>query len=395
MNPDVAASILCPHLLLPKSVRNVKSTTDILIIGGGVCGLTTAWFLAQDGASVTVVDRRRVGREASWAGAGMLPPGVQSPTNSPEARLRSYSHSLWPQLSAELRDRTGIDNGYRKCGAVELSGTQGFDDAVSAWQAEGIHVVACDRRQLEQHVPDLAPEFESGVYLPDFGQARNPRHLKALVAGCQSLGVEIIENVGQLRLLDQNGLVTAASSTRQFHASRVCVTAGAWTNELLAQLQLEVPVFPVRGQLAQLRMSPLPFSCVIEQGRRYLVPRPDGLILVGSTEEHTGFVKQTTADGISGLLKFAQCLVPELRNAELVRSWAGLRPGSPDELPLLGRTSLFDNLFVGAGHFRSGLQMSPGSGKILADLLLDRPAPIDMDGLDLNRVLQGGSPLSH
>ena len=369
----------------------MNSLPDILIIGGGVTGLTTALCLAQDGASVTVLDRQRSGQEASWAGAGMLPPGNQAGASTPESRLRAYSHTLWAQLSDDLRSRTGIDNGYRICGAIEVPGAGGYESAAEAWQAEGIRADMCDRARLEQHVPDLATDFRSGIYLPEFGQARNPRHLKALLAACHGLGVEIIEGVAQLQLIEQDTTVFAESPQRQFHAHKVCVTAGAWTSELLSQVRLQLPVYPVRGQMAQLRVSRLPFSCVIEQGRRYIVPRTDGLILIGSTEEHTGFDKQTTAEGISGLLDFARTLVPELGRAELVRSWAGLRPGSPDELPFLGRIPSFDNLYVGAGHFRSGLQMSPGTGRILADLLQERAPAINIDGLSVDRALSNGN----
>lgn len=371
----------------------MNSSPDILIIGGGVTGLTTALCLAQDGASVTVLDRQRPGQEASWAGAGMLPPGNQAGASTPESRLRAYSHTLWSQLSDDLRSRTGIDNGYRICGALEVSGAGGYESATETWRKEGITVEICDRATLEQYVPDLANDFQSGIYLPEFGQARNPRHVKALLAACHGLGVEIVEGVTQLQLIEQGATVIAESPERKFHAQKVCVTAGAWTNELLRHVRLEFPVFPVRGQMAQLRVSRLPFSCVIEQGRRYIVPRADGLILIGSTEEHTGFDKQTTAEGISGLLEFAGTLVPELGRAELVRSWAGLRPGSPDELPFLGKISCFDNLYVGAGHFRSGLQMSPGTGRIMADLLLGQPPAINLDGLSVDRAFINGSPL--
>ena len=140
--------------------------------------------------------------------------------------------------------------------------------------------------------------------------------------------------------------------------------------------------------MAQLQVSPMMFTRVIEQGRRYIVPRADGLLLVGSTMEVAGFEKKTTADGMSSLLKFAKSIVPELGQCEVVRCWAGLRPGSPDELPFLGRVPNFENLFIGAGHFRCGLQMSPGTGAVLNDLLMDREPVIDLAGLNVDRQPQ-------
>lgn len=320
----------------------------------------------------------------------MLPPGNLQNAVTPEARLRAFSHSLWDSVSADLLEHTGIDNGFRHCGAVEISwpnGSEAFDAQLGAWQAEGLRTEILDRPGLQQIVPDLHPALESGVFLPDFCQVRNPRHVKALAAACRRLGVRILENLQNLALMAVDGFVAAATPTQKFPADRVCITAGAWSQQILASLQVPLPVKPVRGQIAQLRVPKLPFSCVIEQERRYMVPRPDGLILVGSTEEFVDFEKCTTSEGVAGLLKFASSLVPELGQAEVLRCWAGLRPGSPDELPFLGRVPEFRNLFVGAGHFRSGVQMSTGTAALLADLLLGSEPAISLSGLECGRAV--------
>jgi len=178
-----------------------------------------------------------------------------------------------------------------------------------------------------------------------------------------------VEHVPDVYLRRDEDRATAVAANHTFPADRICVTAGAWTRALLQPLGIRLPVRPVRGQIAQLRLPQLPFRCLIEQGNRYLVPRDDGLILLGSTEEEVGFEKRTTSSGIQGLLEFASSLVPELGTAEVVRQWAGLRPGSPAGVPFLGRIDGFENLFVGAGHFRSGLQMSPGTAVILSEML--------------------------
>jgi glycine oxidase len=370
----------------------------MLIIGGGVIGLTTALRLAEQGTSVTVVDRKQIGQEASWAGAGMLPPGNPATAATPEARLRSYSHTLWEDLSARLLEQTGIDNGFRICGAVELfdsDNPQSLESQTAAWDTECIRYQILERHdtaseqspRIEQLVPGLADTFSRAVLLPDFAQARNPRHLKALAAACRMSGVEIVEHADDLQLtVGESGIAYASTADRRFNCERICVTAGSWSGRLLESVGIPLPVKPVRGQIAQLQVPQLPFKCVIELGRRYLVPRPDGLILIGSTEDHVGFAKQNTTEGVNSLLSFAASLVPELADAEVVRTWAGLRPGSPDELPFLGRLPGTENLFVGAGHFRSGLQMSPGTGQILADLLLDKPPAISLDGLGYDRI---------
>jgi glycine oxidase len=374
------------------------ATSDILLIGGGVIGLTTALTLADRGASVTLIDRQQIGREASWAGAGMLPPGNLARATTSEARLRSYSHSLWHDFAASLFERTGIDNGYHICGALDLFDHVSPDDAPSnqhpaqaashlnPWLDEGISVESCDRAQLERRVADLSSRFQSGFYLPDFAQVRNPRHLQSLRAACLQRGVELVECVeGTQFEIDGDLIRSVKTSHRTFSADQICVTAGAWTTSLLQTLGFTIPVKPVRGQIVQLQLPSEPFRCCIELGRRYLVPRRDGLILIGSTEEDAGFVKQNTTECVAELLSFAKSLIPTLAQAEVVRTWAGLRPGSPDELPLLGTVPGYSNLFVGAGHFRSGLQMSPATGRILADLMMGMTPEISLDGFQPDR----------
>ena len=362
---------------------------EMLIVGAGVVGMTTALKLAERGVSVTLLDRQLVGREASWAGAGMLPPGNPANAVTPEARLRSYSHGLWPEFAADLADRTGIDTGYHVCGAIEVCSVDQqdeFREHDAQWHAEGIRVEHLSADEVQHHVADMDGRFENAIFLPEFAQVRNPRYLKALKAACLQRGVEILEHVHALDVHqkdDRISEVRVGDRTLQF--DRICFAVGAWSASLLQPLGFSIPVKPVRGQIVQLQLPAQPFRCVIELGRRYLVPRRDGLILIGSTEEDAGFAKHTTTEGVAGLLDFAKSLVPSLAHAEVVQTWAGLRPGSPDELPLLGPVPGFSNVFIGAGHFRSGLQMSPATGTILADLMLGASPAISLDGLSPNR----------
>ncbi|MFO0975731.1 MAG: glycine oxidase ThiO [Planctomycetaceae bacterium] len=363
--------------------------SEILVCGGGVVGLTTAFVLAQRGVSVTVADVSSTGQEASWAGAGMLPPGFDCQAVSPELRLRSYSHSLWPEFVQRLRELSDIDNGYLVCGAIEFPDSlHSCDSMLASAEGDGVDAVRGGRPQLTEHVPGLGDEWQSGIWLPQFAQVRNPRHLQALHAACVRLGVTIAEHQASLKFAyEGHRIVSARSTTDVFRFDRICVSAGSWSSVVLAELGITIPVKPVRGQIVQLQMERLPFRCVLEVGRRYLVPRPDGLILIGSTEEDVGYQKANTADGVSSLLDFACSLVPELRGASVARMWSGLRPYSPDELPLLGQIGEFENLLIGTGHFRAGLQMSPATGTILADLLTDVPPSISLDGLRADRFL--------
>lgn len=373
--------------------------SEIVIVGAGVVGLTTALKLAERGVSVTLLDRQQAGREASWAGAGMLPPGNSANAFTPEARLRSYSHELWPKFAADLADKTGIDTGYHICGAIEVCSCDDRDEFLqhdAQWQSEGIRVERLSANEIQGHVADMDVRFERAIFLPDFGQVRNPRYLKALKAACLQRGVEILENDHALDIRQHEDRISEVRvGERRLQFDRICFAAGAWTASLLQPLGFSIPVKPVRGQIVQLQLPAQPFRCVIELGRRYVVPRRDGLILIGSTEEDAGFAKHTTTDGVAGLLDFAKTLIPSLAHAEVVHTWAGLRPGSPDELPLLGPVPGFSNAFIGAGHFRSGLQMSPATGTILADLMLGISPAISLDGLHADRfATKSALPLS-
>jgi glycine oxidase len=215
---------------------------------------------------------------------------------------------------------------------------------------------------------------------------RNPRHVKALIAGCVSQGVRLCPGcpaVGLERDGDRLAAVSTVGGRRS--AGHYVIASGAWSDTLLEQVGWRPGIRPVRGQIALLNTGVPLFRRVLMHGKRYLVPRPDGRILVGATEEDAGFDKRTTAVAIRNLLDFAIALVPGLADAPLERSWAGLRPGSPDGLPFLGRVPGVENLYVAAGHFRAGIQLSPGTGTLMTELILDRPPTIPLDAFRLDR----------
>jgi glycine oxidase len=358
---------------------------DVLIVGGGVIGLSTAYFLAEAGARVLVVDQGDFGREASWAGAGIIPPSNPHTAHSPFDRLRALSASLFPSLSADLRERTGIDNGYLRCGGLEF-GCAHDPSAEQEWRGEGVKYEAIDAAALRRLEPNVSATSGAVYHLPELAQLRNPRHLKALLAACQSLGVRLRPGCPVQGFERQGSRVTAVlTMSGTLHADRVLLTAGAWSDVLLGQLGWRPGIRPVRGQIALLRCETPLFRRVLMQGSRYLVPRADGRVLVGSTEEDVGFDKRTTARAIHDLLELACELVPGLADAPLERCWAGLRPGSPDGLPYLGRVPGWENVYVAAGHFRAGIQLSPGTGLVMKQLLLGEKVSMPVEAFGLER----------
>lgn len=360
---------------------------DVLIVGGGVIGLTTAYYLARAGASVTVLDQGDLGQQASWAGAGIVPPGNPRRARTPLDCLRAISAELYPVLSAQLRGETGIDNGFVVCGGIELP--EGDETPQTAdWREEGIAFEALDADGLLTREPGLSTAYRRGYYLPGMAQVRNPRHLKALIAACERRTVGLRPGCAVRGFhREDNRLCAVETEQGRLTAGQFLVAAGAWTDDVLAPLIRQPGIFPVRGQIALLNTGIAAIRPIIQQGSCYLVPRPDGRLLAGSTEENAGFDARPTAGGIAGLLAFAQRLLPSLGDAILERSWAGLRPGSPDGMPFLGPAPDWNNLFVAAGHFRAGIQLSPATGLGMMELLLGRPSTVPLLPFRLDRPL--------
>jgi glycine oxidase len=353
---------------------------DVIVIGGGVIGLSVAYELAGQGIAVHLLDQGALGQEASWAGAGILPPGNPAFSISPEQRLRSLSHARWPSLTEELQTRTGIDNGFRRCGGIELR-LDGPADQLQAeitdWRDQGVEVAEGSIEDIRRREPDITRQAVAGYRLPALSQVRNPRHLKALMAACAAKGVRFSSGTPVLGF-DRHAekIVGVKTPSGTFRAGAFCLCAGAWSAGLADAVNLRIPVRPIRGQIVQLSAQPLPFTHVLQSGSRYVVPRPDGRVLVGSTEEDAGFEKRKTAAAVAELIGFASDLVPSLADATVERCWSGLRPGSPDGLPYLGRVPGTENLYVAAGHFRSGLQMSPGTAVLMRELMLGQDPSI-------------------
>jgi glycine oxidase len=358
---------------------------DVLIIGGGVIGLTAAYFLAREQVRVEIVDQSDFGKEASWAGAGIIPPGDPNHAGAPFDQLRAHSSALFPRLSAELREQTGIDNGYRRCGGLVFHDDRhGYFE--EEWRSEGVHFEEVKADALHRLEPALASDLTFAYSLPELAQLRNPRHLQALVTFCQAKGVHLRPGCPVFGWEQQGSRIAAVrTSAGLLRAERYLLTAGAWTRGLLESLVWQVDIRPVRGQIALLDTGTPIFRRVLLRGKRYLVPRPDGRVLVGSTEEDAGFDKRTTAEAIQDLLAFAVSMVPTLASAHPERTWAGLRPGSPDGLPYIGPVPEIDNLFVAAGHFRAGIQLSPATGLVLKELFLGQPLTVPLDAFRLDR----------
>ncbi len=368
---------------------------DCLIVGGGIIGLSLAYELARHGAGVRVIDRGQPGEEASWAGAGILPPANLATAMHPWEQLCGLSHQLHPQWAAALRDETGIDTGYRRCGGIYLARSAGEAAALAAL-ARSLSELGVEMQQVaNERVGEIEPalahlvragQLRAAYLLPDEAQLRNPHHLRALVTACRQRGVEVTGDV-EAREFEMAGtrLRCVHTSAGRLEADRFCITAGAWTYALLRKLHIETGILPVRGQMVLFRCPQPPLQRIVNEGPRYLVPRDDGRVLVGSTEEEVGFDKRTTDEGLGELTRLAQQLVPQLDQAAIEKSWAGLRPGSFDGFPYLGAVPGLTNAFVAAGHFRSGLHTSTGTAVVIGQLIRGESPQIDLSPFRVGR----------
>ncbi len=366
--------------------------SECLVVGGGVVGLSIAYELAGRGRRVRVIDAAQPGREASWAGAGILPP-AGSHSDEPLEQLAALSNRLHAQWWEHLRDDTGIDNGFRRSGAIYLarSATEARALQTLASVAHRRHIVVepLSQESLREIEPAVRPRggLEAAYYAPTECQIRNPRHLKALLVGCAQRGVEVLPGTPAEDFEIRDGRIeVVVTPAGRLSADTVCITTGAWSGALARKLGLTLEIKPIRGQILLLSQPRPVLSHIINESSRYLVPRPDGRVLVGSTEDDVGFDRSTTAQGAGDLLHFALGLVPELGNSQLERSWAGLRPATVDGMPYLGRVPSLDNAFIAAGHFRGGLQLSTGTAVVMSQLIDGETPEVDLSVFRVDRL---------
>ncbi|MBA2116403.1 Glycine oxidase [Planctomycetes bacterium FF15] len=365
-------------------------------------GLSIAYELAGKGRQVLLVEKGALGREASWAGAGLLPPANQSEAWDPQEQLRGLSHQLFPEWSARLKAETQIDNEFEVSGGLYLARDPGeaasLRMACVHYEEEGVEVQRLDPPQLAERFPHLKSNqsIRDAVFLPGEAVVRNPRHLQALVQGCRNRGVEFLENTQVARWRFQGEQLTSVEiDGQEISPGTCCLATGAWSQLLTDQVldqrkfsgRMQRPeIEPIRGQLVLLDAGQRFFTSPINEGVRYIVPRQDGLVLVGATVEEAGFDKSTTPEAIEDLTQFARQWVPQLADARQVKAWSGLRPASVDRIPYLGQLPGMANVYLAAGHYRSGLHLSPATATVMSQLMCGEQPQVDLHPFRVNRA---------
>lgn len=339
---------------------------DVVIVGGGVVGCALARELAGRGAAVIVVERAEPGAEASGAAAGLLAPQAEGLPAGPLFDLALESRRLYPKWVEELALETGIDPGYRRCGILRgiFAGMAEQWDPC-AWQLErGLSVERLKGEEIAALArARLSEEVRQAIFFPEDGLVNNRRLTRALWVAAERRGVTFAIGRTARRLLARGGrCVGVQTEDAIIEAPQIVNAAGAWA---AFDPEFPVPVEPVRGQIVEVQ-SPAPdLSIVVESEDVYVVPRGDSWLL-GSTMEHAGYEKQVTAGAIGRLIAAAARLLPSLESASFLRAWSGLRPATPDGLPVLGR-GILPGLFLATGHYRNGILLAPVTALALAD----------------------------
>jgi glycine oxidase len=344
---------------------------DLLIVGSGIIGCALALRLAEAGISVTIIERGRIGCEASRAAAGMLSPQAEAAEPGAFFDLCLQSKLLYRDFVTHLKTLSGIDPAYRDEGTlvVGLPGDAHELASWAAWQVEaGLKLESLSAARLHEIEPAVTKSATGAIFLTEDHQVDNRLLMDALAVALERVGVQIIEGEEVIALLLKSGRVNGVQlKTEEHYADTVVVAAGSWSGRLLEPLGLKVKTIPARGQMLAVRSSAL--GHVLHSSRVYLVPRLNERLLIGATVEYTGFEKAVTVNGIRGLLDAAIELVPELGEAEILETWCGFRPDTPDHLPIMGRSGI-DNLWLATGHFRNGILLAPITAQLLAQSIL-------------------------
>jgi glycine oxidase len=353
------------------------STFDVAIVGAGVIGVSIACELAAEKLRVVVLDRQQPGQEASWAAAGMLSPAPDSPRDLPLVPLGRESLKLYPQFVAAVEEASGKSVSYARDGAIEVFfspyGETERDRKVSEYRRLGLAAAAISLGAAREREESISPDARAAAWLPDESTVEPRLLMDALLAAAQNRGVAIRSDCCVTNLLcEQNRCLGVIAGGEEIAAAHVVVAAGCFSGEVAnaaGHLARLVPTRPVRGQMIALRSDSLRLNRVLRSEHGYLVPRNDGRVVAGSTKEEAGFEKRVTAAGMRKVLDAAMELCPGLSNAEIIETWSGLRPGTPDDLPILGPTDI-EGLSIATGHYRNGILLAPVTAKLVRDWIV-------------------------
>jgi len=355
---------------------------DVIIVGGGVIGASIAFELAAEKLDVLLIDSQQPAREASWAAAGMLSPGPDSPDALPLVPLAKESMRLYPEFIASVEELSGKTTAFARKGVFEVftapNGESERDEMVAQYQTLGLSIEPVATEVARKAEPALGPAVRAAAWLPEEATLDPRMLMDALLAALQNRGVEILgDSPVSSVMLGGNHCTGVVTRGRNISAKCIVVAAGCFS-AAIDWIGRYAPTRPIRGQLLALESKSVTLARTLRSNKAYLVQRPNGRIIAGSTLEDAGFEKHVTPAGVRKILDGVLELAPALANAQLVNAWAGLRPGTPDHLPILGPTDI-RGLYMATGHYRNGILLAPATAKLLSRWILGGKPELDTE----------------
>lgn len=350
----------------------MNANPDAIVIGGGVIGCSIAYHLAKLGVKTTLLERGQIGMAASNAASGALSAIFGSNEEAAYAQLVNQSLAMFHQLAPELAEQSGIDIEFAECGELNLAISE---DEASAFQrfaaqeaAAGSSARWLNAQDVHALEPELNPLIPGGIYTPEVCRVNNQRLSAAFARSAMRLGADVRQASEVIGLVRSGLRITGVRlNHEELSADHIIIAAGPWSTSIAEWVGGNIPVRPVRGVNLNLIPQTHAINTVIHGAWGLLVPRNDGSVIAGATVEEAGYDCRVTAGAVQDIIGISATIVPSLRNADLNWATAGLRPGSPDDTPMLGAVPGWDGLLIASGHYRSGILLSPITGRLLAD----------------------------
>jgi glycine oxidase len=353
----------------------VAAPSDIVVVGAGIVGCAIAHELARRGASVQIVDDRPAGMGATQASAGILAPHIEAREGHPLLDLTTRSLELFDNFILSLGSTGGVPL-YRRTGTLEVA-TDGesmrrLESEAQALQRRGVESRLLDGGAARSEEPHLSGAVVGGLLVPTHGFVAAGDLTRALTAAARRHGAQLIER-GRVRRVVRSGTDLRVETDRgSLTGNAVVLAAGSWSGQIVIDgIEARLPVRPVRGQLLHLGWAGARVGRVVWSDRCYVVPWEDGTLLVGATVEEAGFDERTTTAGVRDLIEAAAEVLPHAWTAALIAAKAGLRPATPDDLPVIGRSTVLPNVMYATGHFRNGVLLAPLTAQLVADAMLE------------------------
>jgi glycine oxidase len=354
----------------------VARPSDIIVVGAGIVGCAVAYELARRGASVEIVDERPAGMGATQASAGVLAPYIEAREGSPLLDLTVRSLDLYDAFIGHVCEDSGAVIPYRRTGTIDLAATERELDTLrvtaNVLAKRNVPALLLDETLARSEEPLAAGDIVGALLIEAHGYVGANELTRALVAAARRYGAQVVEPSRVRRIRQRDGDMIVDTDRGTLTSNAVVLAAGCWSGAVeIDGVSERVPVRPIRGQLLYLGWSGPPLRRVTWSSRCYIVPWPDGTVLVGATSEDAGFDERLTVSGVHDLLEAACDLIPHAWSATFRGGRVGLRPASRDNLPVIGASATIPNLIYATGHYRNGVLLAPLTAQLVADAIVD------------------------